>query len=64
MKPCPGSSSVVESVPTVVPAGVFSATVVFESAMSVGRSLAFVTVIVNCSTLNSPPLSRERTRIE
>ena len=44
----PESGSVVEKLPTVVPAGWFSPTLESFSAMSVGASFTFVTVIVNC----------------
>ena len=43
----PASWSVVDAVPTVDPEALFSATERFEKVMSLGASLAFVTVIVN-----------------
>ena len=48
VKVLPVSGSTALSVPTVVPIASPSATVELESVMSVGASLAFVTVIVNC----------------
>ena len=58
------STSVEESVPTVVPIDAFSATVVAESAMSAGPSLTLVMAIVNCFSKVSPPRSVDRTRTE
>ena len=40
---CPASSSVVESCPTIVPCTAFSATILEDSMMSVGRSFTSVT---------------------
>ena len=60
----PASGSVADSVPTVVPDGWFSATLDFESAMSVGASFTFVTLTVNAFSNTSPPPSVTRTRIE
>ena len=58
----PVSTSVVASVPTVVPLAAFSATVLPESEMSVGASLTFVTVIKKDFSVNRPLASVERTR--
>ena len=60
----PASTSVVASVPTVVPAAWFSGTVLVDRAMSVGPSLTLLTVIVNTFSNVSGPLSVVRTRIE
>ncbi len=60
----PASGSTDESVPTVVPAAWFSATVELESAMSVGSSLTLVTETVNSFSVANAPASVLRTRIE
>jgi hypothetical protein len=44
--------------------GWFSVTLAFESAMSVGASLTFVTVTVSCFSKVPPALSSALTRIE
>jgi len=56
------SGSVVESVPMAAETALFSAIEVAVRAMSVGVSLTFVTVIVNCYSNQSPPWSVDRTR--
>ena len=58
------SGSVVESVPTTVPTGRFSAMEFAERVISLGDSLTFATKIVNDFSAKSPPASAERTRIE
>ena len=60
------SGSVAASVPTVVPAGWFSATAAGDSVMSVGArfSETSVTVIANAFWNTAPRSSRTRTRTE
>ena len=58
----PASTSVVESLPTAVPAGEFSGTVFAERAMSAGASLTSATAIVSVFSAYRPPASVERTR--
>ena len=57
------SGSVVLKVPTRVSAGSFSATLLFESATSVGASLTLVTLIVTGFSTNAPSWAVDRTRI-
>ena len=60
----PASGSVALRLPTFVATGWFSATLAFDSALSVGASLTLVTVTVN-AFWNVPPLpSSVCTRIE
>ena len=58
----PASTSVVASVPMVVPAGAFSATVVPTRPMSEGVSLTSVTEIEKAFSVERPLASVLRTR--
>ena len=57
----PASISVLLSVPTVVPEALFSATLLALSAISVGASFTFVTLMVNAFSNVKPPASVTRT---
>ena len=60
----PASVSAVEKSPTTVPAAAFSTTIAAERATSVGASLRSETAIVKVFSVESPPESVARTRIE